>query len=198
MKKTTKGALAAAASAVLLAGGAGSLAYWTDAEDIAGGSIASGQLDIALISCDSDWTLDEDGGLGGPLAGREIVPGDTLTKACSFTITAEGDHLEGELSVGTPTLTGDDASFIEDLQVTADYTVDRGTAEEATYTSQDAGSAPIDFEDGVYTLDADVTVVFPFDGDTSTAGVVDIDNTTQNAEAALGAITVQLTQTDSH
>ncbi len=39
MKKSTKGALAAAAAGSLLLGGAGSLAYWTDAESITGTSI---------------------------------------------------------------------------------------------------------------------------------------------------------------
>ncbi len=41
MNKTTKGALAASAAAVLLLGGAGSLAYWSDAETIQGGDVTA-------------------------------------------------------------------------------------------------------------------------------------------------------------
>ena len=41
MNRTTKGAIAAGAAAVLLLGGAGSLAYWSDCQDAAGGTINS-------------------------------------------------------------------------------------------------------------------------------------------------------------
>src|SRR5687767_11072956 len=46
MSKTFKGAGAAIVAGVLLIGGAGSLAYWSDAEGVTGGSISSGELKL--------------------------------------------------------------------------------------------------------------------------------------------------------
>ena len=58
MKKSTKGAVAVAAAAVLLTGGAGTLAYWSDSVDLPGGSISSGSLSLGTPDCGSGWTLD--------------------------------------------------------------------------------------------------------------------------------------------
>jgi alternate signal-mediated exported protein len=46
MNSTTKGSLAAVVAALLLTGGAGTLAYWNDTENVPGGPISSGQLDL--------------------------------------------------------------------------------------------------------------------------------------------------------
>ena len=60
MKKSTKGAFAAAAAGSLLLGGAGSLAYWTDASTVDGKAITSGHLQLNPITatCDDSWQLD--------------------------------------------------------------------------------------------------------------------------------------------
>ena len=63
MNKASKGALAALAAGVLLLGGAGSLAFWTDTAEVAGGAINSGELSLTDTTpgtcADADWVLDE-------------------------------------------------------------------------------------------------------------------------------------------
>lgn len=54
MKKSTKGAVAAAATAVLLLGGGTSLAYWTATGTAAGGSITAGTLTLSAATCDAN------------------------------------------------------------------------------------------------------------------------------------------------
>ena len=77
MNKTTKGSLAAGAAAVLLLGGAGSLAYWTDAASIDGGSITSGTLTLDAGTC-AGWTY-SDGAAGAGKTVELFVPGDLVT-----------------------------------------------------------------------------------------------------------------------
>ena len=150
MKKTTKGAFAAGTAAVLLLGGVGTLAYWNDSETVTGTTVGSGKLDLALVSCD-DWQLDSDGGTGGDLAAREIVPGDSLVKTCSYTLTAEGDHLEAELGITTPSWTGGLAGKVT---TEATFDVDGDPVTPGT---------PYPFTDGApSTITADFTVDFPF------------------------------------
>lgn len=178
MKKSTKGAFAAGAAAVLLLGGAGTLAYWSDNETVDGVSVGSGRLDLAVDDCD-DWQLDSTGGTGGDLGSREIVPGDSLTKTCTYTLTAEGDHLEAALDVSTPSWTG---ALAGKVTTTATFTVGGDTVTAGT---------PYAFEDGApRTVTAAFTVDFPF----GTA----VDNTSQDLSATLGDITLTVTQTDSH
>ena len=78
MKKSTKGALAAAAAGSLLLGGAGSLAYWTDAETVGGGSIASGHLKLLPVGTLRDVPADR---RRVGIHRDKIVPGDTLDAA---------------------------------------------------------------------------------------------------------------------
>ena len=67
MKKSTKGALAAGGAAVLLLGGAGSLAYWTASGSVPGGSLTSGSMTLSSVTCGS-WTY------GGVDAGTPTSP----------------------------------------------------------------------------------------------------------------------------
>jgi predicted ribosomally synthesized peptide with SipW-like signal peptide len=50
MRKSTKGALAAGTAAVLLTGGAGSLAYWTATDTTKGAVIGAGQLGLTQLT----------------------------------------------------------------------------------------------------------------------------------------------------
>jgi alternate signal-mediated exported protein len=79
LNSTTKGSLAAVVAALLLTGGAGTLAYWNDTENVPGGPISSGQLDLGTPACGAGWVLDG----GATLTTQLIVPGDTLTKTCT-------------------------------------------------------------------------------------------------------------------
>ena len=100
MKTTTKGALAAGSAAVLLMGGAGSLAFWTTNTDVAGGTIASGSLKISTATCPAAWKYQT----GAAKAGQDVVlfvPGDKITKSCTFVLTATGDNLAATMSAPT-------------------------------------------------------------------------------------------------
>ena len=192
MNKSVKGAAAAAAAGVLLLGGAGSLAYWTATGTVAGGTINSGELTLTDANCDPDnvdptdndlpdadsvWMLDD------PLtptvfnpATQKIVPGDTLTKICTYDITASGDHLSADLDVSTPSYgIGNDAVLSAELTVTPTYKVD-ATVGQATIT--DADDAEV--------LEVTVVVTFP-EG-------IGVDNTTQGLSAVLEDITITATQ----
>ncbi len=178
MKKSTKGAIAAGSASVLLLGGVGTLAYWNDSETVTGTTVGSGQLDLALLAC-GDWQLDGVGGTAGDLGSREIVPGDSLVKTCTYTLTAEGDHLEASLDITTPSWTGGLASKV------------------TTGATFDVDGAPVTpgvaypFNDGApSTITAEFTVDFPFG--------TGVDNTSQDLTATLGDVTMTVTQTDSH
>lgn len=120
MKKTTKGAIAAATAAVLLMGGAGTLAYWGDTESITGGSITAGTLSLEATTPAAGWTLNGDA-LTTPLTDVRMVPGDTLVYTGTWTIAATGDNL-----AATVDMTGVDVSgaLAAEVDVTDTYTVE--------------------------------------------------------------------------
>ncbi|MCD4535088.1 alternate-type signal peptide domain-containing protein [Nocardioides sp. cx-169] len=101
MKKTIKGALAATAAGTLLLGGAGSLAYWTDTGTVGGGAVTSGHLKLnpttAGAPCTA-WTIDGTPGTFVPGTDK-IVPGDVLTRTCSYTVSMAGKHVTANLAV---------------------------------------------------------------------------------------------------
>ncbi len=115
MRESTKAALAAVTGAALLLGGAGSLAYWTDTESVGGGDLNAGTLalttDATNIGCGA-WQLDAAEIPGQTyLTGDPLVPGDVLTRVCSYTITAVGNHLRATVGVSSPSFSGAGGSF---------------------------------------------------------------------------------------
>ena len=177
MRKHTKGAIAAGFAAVLLLGGAGTLAYWSDSATGEGGKINSGSMSLTPSSTSNGWIY----------AGTEdvvgtIVPGDKVQKIFEFTISADGDHLEATLD--TPdtinaTVTSTPAPTTMKLDVDASYQID-GEDVPATITEDNDGDV----------VTATVTVDFPYGSDEING------NDTQNLEASLDDITVSLTQAD--
>ncbi|HEY9294040.1 MAG TPA: alternate-type signal peptide domain-containing protein [Microlunatus sp.] len=172
MKKTAKGAIAASAAVVLLLGGAGSLAYWTDSAPVDGGTIDSGHLQLVTDDTNTgctDWTLD--GGDPFVEGTTKLVPGDTVTKTCAFTLDVTGDHMEGTVEASAANVTGDlaDALAVNVSGITLD-----GEAA-STFTEANNGQA----------LGVDVSVAFQPDS----------DNTTMDVSAVLDSITVTATQT---
>ena len=116
MKKTTKGALAAGSAAVLLMGGAGTLAYWTDSVTTEGTDIATGHLSLDLDEC-TGWTLDG----GAAYTGQLLVPGDQLTQDCTYTLDIAGAHLsEVDFDVTLPSDVGGSADLAEEITPTID------------------------------------------------------------------------------
>lgn len=178
MKKTTKGALAAGAAGVLLLGGAGSLAYWSDSETVDGGAIESGELSLTQEtgqSC-SDWTLDSAGGTTTYVPGTTLlVPGDVVTRSCDYTVNAQGEHLAATLDI-------DDSAITGDTELAAALSVD------ATYTlgaTPVADGASITAANNDQVLSAEIAVTF----DSATSGDV-----AQVQSATLNDIAVTLTQ----
>lgn len=175
MNTTTKGALAAGTAAVLMLGGAGTLAYWSDSATVNGGSISSGALTLEAVGCDAVWTY-----AAGPGPVTTVVPGDTITKECTFTIGAVGDHLQAAPTLpGTVTFTPA-ASGTLSLPVSATYEVAGGPLV-GNITEANDGD----------TLTATISVDFPF----GTAATVNA-NDTQGFTKTLDALTVSLTQVD--
>lgn len=187
MNKTTKGSLAAGAAAVLLLGGAGSLAYWTDSATVNGGSVNSGFLTLDDGDCDDSWVY----AAGSASPGATVVnfvPGDIVTKQCTFVIGAEGDNLAATPAIpASVTITPTPAAPSFTATVGATYTL-AGAAYSA--------STPITEDDDGDALVATILVTIPFG--TNEAGVPLVNaNDTQNITAALADLTVTLTQNET-
>lgn len=186
MKKSTKGALAAGAAAVLLLGGAGTLAYWTDDASVNGGSVSSGDLSLTAGACDPTWVYAPGNAQAG-VAVTDIVPGDAITKSCTFTIGAEGDNLTAApdvpdtISYTTTPAQGPGSTL--SLDVDATFELDGAPFTDASVITED--------NDGDV-LTADVVVTFPF----GTATTVNA-NDTQDLDVAFADLTVTLTQTEA-
>lgn len=102
MKKTTKGALAAGTAAVLLMGGAGTLAYWTDNDTITGTNISSGHLTLDATACKgtTGWLLE---GAAFDPTSDTLIPGDVLTKSCNVVVNVKGTHFtQVDIEATTP------------------------------------------------------------------------------------------------
>src|SRR6476469_7105752 len=103
MKNATKGALAAAAAGSLLLGGAGSLAYWTGTGNVTGGSIQSGTFTLGSPNCTTgtnhDWQYDNGDTFTIGTSGSKVVPGDSISKICTLTLTMTGDHIGATIGV---------------------------------------------------------------------------------------------------
>lgn len=183
MKQATKGALAAATAGILLTGGAGTLAYWSDSETIGGTGIDSGTLRLDPKDLDAvatgvqectAWTLD--GNTSYTAGTTLLVPGDVLTRSCSYTVEATGAHLSATLDLVQPTFaTGSAATLTNELTTSAAYTLNGTEAlDDKTVSSTNDGEV----------LKADVKVVFK-----------NVNNlTAQGLSATLDALTVSVTQ----
>ncbi|NMM84404.1 hypothetical protein B2J88_08520 [Rhodococcus sp. SRB_17] len=138
MKKTTKGAIAAASAALLLAGGAGTMAAWsTSTAAGAGATITAGNMSVAQTGTGT-WTW---GGTNGAVAGTafdpavdKLVPGDTVNYTANYNVTLVGKNLKATL---TPSLGGVTGELLPQLIVSplgAAQVFSEGTST-ATYTT---------------------------------------------------------------
>jgi alternate signal-mediated exported protein len=175
MNKSTKGALAAGTAAVLLLGGAGSLAYWNSTGTISGGAIKAGDLSITAPTCPGGWTYDSGETTPGATytpGTSLLVPGDSISETCTTTLTATGEHMRGTIVASTPTAI---APFTVGVSSITDATT--ALASGGTFTEANNGDA----------LSVTVTVTFPGSS----------DNTTKLASKTLDAITLTATQIHS-
>ncbi len=190
MKKTTKGALASAAAAAILLGGGTSLAYWTASADVQGGAITAGELKLTNDSCDANWVYAPGNASAGDIV-TLWVPGDVVTKSCTYTVQATGDNLKATLDTPasvplTPASEG--AATTESATAAVTYTLDG-----SPITDEDPGTSGTQITEAAAnrTLVATFTVTFPY-GNATTINA----NDTQNWEADFATLTVTMTQLD--
>lgn len=166
MKRSTKGALAVGVAAVLLLGTASTIAFWTDETTADGGEISSGEITLSAVECDAAWAYAE----GDTTAAVDvIVPGDTVVKQCTGSLTLVGNHIGATVEA---TDTGLPVGPLADELV-----VDGSMTSPAAVIS-----GP-----GTYDVTIDISVEFPY-------GTV-ADNESQLQTAALDTITVTAVQT---
>lgn len=176
MNKTTKGTLAATAAVALLASGAGTLAFWNAAGSVPGGVAHTGQLKlIDTGNCAAEPFTFETGqtynGVNPNIT--RLVPGDKLTKICTFKVTAIGENLSATLATDGPTVSPNSAF---PLIVTGSYTV--GGVAQSVITSADNNKI----------VEARIEADFPY-------GAVAANNS-QQTNKTIGAYTVTATQSD--
>ncbi|MFI5428337.1 alternate-type signal peptide domain-containing protein [Aeromicrobium sp. UC242_57] len=163
MKKSTKGVLAAAAAGVLLLGGAGSLAYWSATGSGDAGTIASGSLTLSAVDCSDPW-------VEGGVTITTIVPGDTITKECTATLTLVGDHIGATVALDDSSVDAVEAAFNDEVAITSTLT-------EPAAAITDPG-----------TYDVTVTLSAAFDGPGAT-------NDSQSVTETLDGLELTATQT---
>lgn len=187
MNKLAKGAIAGAAGIILLMGGAGSLAYWSDSATLgtSGQTITAGSLKITA-NTDGAW---KQGSTAVDLSTFKAVPGDQLTYTQTFNVAATGNNLYFTATVNSQAISGATASAADTalagalVKSAANFTVTGSTIAASTT----AGTYKVGTGTGSVTVS--FTVTFPY-GTTA-------DNSTQLGKVSLaqGAVLLQQTQT---
>jgi alternate signal-mediated exported protein len=93
--KMIKGSVAGATGIVLLMGGFGTYALWSDSATLPGSEVTSGEL---TITANDDAAWDDGSGLWDENTDL-LVPGDTVTRTQTFTVTGTGKNLSGTISL---------------------------------------------------------------------------------------------------
>ncbi|MGW9569104.1 alternate-type signal peptide domain-containing protein [Prescottella equi] len=173
MNKKTKGAIAAGAAALILAGGAGTFATWNDSESLPGGTVIAGKLALETVGGPGVWKDQANNTI--TLDSYKAAPGDQLTYTTTVKVIAVGDNLAATLKANAGSITGDLASQL-DLTTTA-------TLDGATLATNNSGVAITKAQNN---KDIVVSVAVKFKG---TAG-----NATMEKTAALTDLTLSLDQ----
>lgn len=188
MERLTKAAIATGGAAVLLLGGAGTMAYWTATGTASGGAaLSSGNLEITDSAC-TGWQYANASGVPlDPAVTVEngIVPGDVVVATCTVTMTGEGDHLVVEAEwAGLPTVTSVTVG-------TESVTVDTGTPELTTDAGAELtgeGYINMSTSTAAVTASVPITVTWPY-GTASTPPAASVPIVDLS-----GSITVTVTQ----
>lgn len=93
--KMIKGSVAGATGIVLLMGGFGTYALWSDSATLPGSDVTSGELTISANN-DAAWS---DGSGAWDADSDLMVPGDIVTRTQTFTVTGTGKNLSGTISL---------------------------------------------------------------------------------------------------
>lgn len=112
MNNKTKGALAAAAAAAILAGGAGTMAAWNAESSLGSGTVTAGSLNIQQQGTGTWHWNDENGATFDP-ASQKLVPGDTVVYVGEYLITAVGENLTATLTPSLGGVSGDLANYLD-------------------------------------------------------------------------------------
>ena len=160
MNKAMKGAIAAGAAGILLLGGAGTFAVWSDSRNVTADAVNTGVLSLDVNpDGDAKWAETADLATEISPATFEIVPGDSLTYTATVAVTATGDNLTGELKI-------DEASFntafdaLSGEHVTA--TVAHAAADGAGVHVDDLNENRITFDESATPYTFDVTIRIDF------------------------------------
>jgi alternate signal-mediated exported protein len=151
MRNVTKAVIAGVAGVALLAGGAGSLAFWTDTKAGTPVAIASGDLSLGSITDGTGWTIEQNA-LGVPVPQTAavayvpgttlVVPGDVLTKTVAVPVSILGLNNKATLVVTGATAPSNTLSSQLTAAVTSVNGVLGGTA---TLTSVNNGTVNVIF-----------------------------------------------------
>lgn len=103
MKNSTKALVAGGIGVALLAGGAGTVAFWTDEESGGDGVITAGTLELDSPA-GGGWEISHVGDGSGTAtepatfdpAADQIVPGDVLTYTQDIPVTLEGENIAAQ------------------------------------------------------------------------------------------------------
>lgn len=108
MNKQTKGAIAAGAAALLLAGGAGTMAAWNASTTVTGGTVNAGKLTLSTVSGSTGfkWVNGAKAGQTYDPANDKIVPGDSVEYKAVVKVGASGTNLKATLVADASTITG--------------------------------------------------------------------------------------------
>ena len=105
MNKATKGAVAAGAAALLLAGGAGTMAAWNANAPMTGGTINSGHLTLTASGTPT-WSVNGTALAPGAIDTYKVVPGDKVVYSGKVTIGAVGHNLSATLKADLSSIGG--------------------------------------------------------------------------------------------
>lgn len=202
MNKKTKGIIAGAAGVALLAGGA-TFATWSDELSLGGGSITSGNLDVAPLTASGWYDASADrtdaaaipGFLGSELSltGHAIdiddwrmVPGDKAVAAFPFQLALEGDNVVAELDV-----TG--VSALSTANVPVSVAVYDAAGDPVTLTAGKLRVKATDSGTGIVGLTVDRTTIDGSDSDADMTAVVTVDFTDVSNQVLVESELVDLT-----
>lgn len=137
LSRTTKSVVAVGAGILLLTAAGGTFAQWSESENLDGGTVTAGHLDMTVtpgtwFDTNGTETTEDDTELDASTF--RIVPGDTIEYRATITPDLVGDNLEAELESDLTTATGDLADF-----VTTEATLDGAPTQ--TLTPENSGES---------------------------------------------------------
>jgi alternate signal-mediated exported protein len=187
MNKLAKGAIAGAAGIILLMGGAGSLAYWSDSATAGaqGQTITAGQLKFGTPTAGAWYLNNSTTALTSTqLSQLKIVPGDKLEFKQDVPFNAQGTNLKFQATTAAGTWAAADSSSNSTDLATAIMTTAQTTATvSGTGFTNSSGTYTITTNTGQVqagTVSISVSFTFPSTttGSTGQTGAVKLNTST--------------------